>query len=445
MIRIRRGLDLHIPGEPEQQIHPGKPVRTVALLGPDFLGLKPRLAVQVGDQVALGDTLLTDRGNDELPFTAPAGGTVSAIHRGMRRLLLAVVIDVAKEEEPQREFAIPDRPDADQIRSILQESGMWPAFRTRPFAYVPGRSATPDALFVNAMDSNPLAAKPELLIASYQQFFQRGLEVLAKMYSGPKYCCKAPGPSLPMGLPEAYRVEEFAGPHPAGLSGTHIHFLAPVGGSRNVWTIRCPEVIAIGHLFSTGRLMSEKIIALGGPPVDKPRLIRSRWGASVEELCAGELQPGEHRLISGSVLSGRSAHGALAWLGRDHSQISVLDEGRQREFLGWLSPGVNRHSAMRIYASNFMSKRRPLRFDTSTNGSERAMVPTGNYERVMPLDILPTHLLRALLVGDSEMAKQLGCLELAEEDLGLSTYVCSGKYEYGPVLRSMLDRIAKEG
>ncbi|MDP5070053.1 MAG: NADH:ubiquinone reductase (Na(+)-transporting) subunit A, partial [Congregibacter sp.] len=238
--------------------------------------------------------------------------------------------------------------------------------------------------------------------------------------------------------------EEFAGPHPAGLPGTHVHLLLGASADRAVWTINYQDVIAIGRLFLDGRVWTERVIALGGPQVENPRLLRTRVGVDLEALVAGQLRSGENRIISGSVLGGRKVSGATAYLGRYHLQVSVLREGREREFMHFLRVGTQKHSSLGVFLSNFIGLK-PLPMTTSTNGSERAMVPVGAYERVMPLDVLPTQLLRSLIVGDTETAQALGCLELDEEDLALCTYVCPGKYEYGPILRDNLTRIEKEG
>jgi Na+-transporting NADH:ubiquinone oxidoreductase subunit A len=211
-----------------------------------------------------------------------------------------------------------------------------------------------------------------------------------------------------------------------------------------VWTIGYQDVIAIGRLFLDGRLYTDRVIALAGPQVEQPRLLRTRVGADLQALCAGQIKNGDNRVISGSVLGGRAVQGATAYLGRYHNQVSVLLEGRQREFMGWISPGFNKHSNLGIYFTSIFGTK-PLAMTTNTNGSERAMVPVGSYEKVVPMDMLPTQLLRALIVGDTEMAQALGCLELEEEDLALCSYVCPGKYEYGPILRETLTRIEKEG
>ena len=446
MIRIKRGLDLPITGAPEQRIQAGRPVRSVAVIGFDYHGMKPTMAVQVGDRVKLGQVLFSDKKTPGVVFTAPGAGTVSAIHRGEQRVLQSVVIDLDGDDAV--EFARYgdaeiDRLDDQQVRSNLIDSGLWTALRTRPFSKVPAIDAKANSIFVTAIDTHPLAADPVVVIAEHKEDFARGLRVLARI--APVVVCHADGTQMPCSGLANVRAETFAGPHPAGLAGTHIHFLDPVGADKSVWSLNYQDVIAIGKLFASGRLWTERVVAIAGPMVDKPRLVRTRMGASLDELTAGELKVGRAvRVISGSVFGGRSSRGACAFLGRYHLQVSCLEEGTEREMLHYLRAGANKHSVMNLYISK-LSPGKLFDFTTSTNGSPRAMVPIGNYEEVMPLDILPTQLLRALIVSDTEMAQKLGCLELDEEDLALCTYVCAGKYEYGPILRDNLTRIEKEG
>jgi Na+-transporting NADH:ubiquinone oxidoreductase subunit A len=446
MIKIRRGLDLPISGAPEQAISDGPSIRSVAVIGADYHGMKPTMAVQVGDKVKLGQLLFTDKKTEGVRYTAPAAGTVSAINRGARRVLQSVVIDVEGDEAES--FA---QYDAGALASIgsekvtenLVNSGLWTALRTRPYSKVPEIGSVPSSIFVTAMDTNPLAADAAVIIAEKSEDFANGLAVLSNLTEGSVYVCKAEGANV-SASGNKISVEEFGGMHPAGNAGTHIHHLDPVSATKTVWTVGYQDVIAIGQLFTTGQLNAERVVALAGPQVEKPRLVRTRLGASLEELTAGEMKAGENRVISGSVFGGRTAAGAYAFLGRYHNQVSVLLEGRSRDMLHYLRAGFDRFSTLGIYISSLMPGKK-YDFDTTTNGSERAMVPVGNYERVMPLDILPTQLLRSLIVGDTDMAQKLGCLELDEEDLALCTYVCAGKYEYGPILRNNLTRIEKEG
>ncbi len=445
--KLNKGLDIPVEGQPEQTVHEGVATRSVALLGSDYVGLKPSLKVETGEAVALGQVLFTDRSTPGVSYTSPGSGTVTAINRGPRRTLESVVIRL--EGDAERTFPAYDPADlaglsADQIKQNLVESGLWTALRTRPYSKVPVPDSRPYAVFVLAMDSNPLAASPAVIIDRYRREFVSGLTVIAKLTDGKVYVCKAPEADIPTENGPSVQVATFSGPHPAGLVGTHIHFLAPVSAKRTVWHLNYQDVIAIGRLFTTGRLPVDRIISLAGPVVKKPRLVHTRLGASVQDLLEGELHDVECRVVSGSVLSGRRAAGTEGYLGRYHLQLSALAEGRAREFLGWLAPGVNRFSATNVFLSRLFKGRR-FSLSTSQNGSPRAMIPVEAYQLVMPLKILPTQLLRALVVGDTDMAQALGCLELDEEDVALCSFVDPSKYEYGPVLRSTLTQIEKEG
>lgn len=451
MFKIKRGLDLPISGQPEQAITQARPLRSVAVLGADYIGIRPTMLVQVGSQVKAGEALFTCKKTPGLRVTSPATGVVSAINRGERRVLISVVIDIEDQQGEPLNFAQYEQATllsltVDAVREQLLESGLWTALRTRPFNKVPSGEATaPAAIFITAMDTRPLAANPEVVLAEYRDDFHAGVKVVSRLTSGEVFVCTNAQTQLDAKQPSNVRHEIFSGPHPAGLVGTHIHQLRPVDSKTTVWTLGYQDVIAIGHLFLTGKLWTERIISLAGPAIENPRLLRTQLGANLEELAAAEVSdPQNSRLISGSVLDGHLACGITAFLGRYDLQLSALMEDRQRKLLGYLSPGTKKHSVMPIYWSRFF-RDRLLNLTTSTNGSARAMVPVGAYESVMPLDILATQLLRALLTEDLDTAIELGCLELAEEDLALCTYSCPSKYEYGPVLRHVLTRIEKEG
>jgi Na+-transporting NADH:ubiquinone oxidoreductase subunit A len=445
MIKLKKGLDIPLAGSPKQEISAGNAINTVAVLGEEYIGMRPTMSVEVGDTVKKGQVLFEDKKTPGVKFTAPLAGTVKEINRGAKRVLQSVVIAASGNDAVQ--FA---KYSAEQLAGISREqvtqnlvdSGLWVALRTRPFSQTPAIDSTPRAIFVNAMDTNPLAADPAVIIAADSEAFTQGLTVLATLTDGKLYVAKKAGTTLPT-ISKA-EVAEFAGPHPAGLVGTHIHMLDPVSAKKVVWHIGYQDVIAIGKLFTTGELHSERVVALAGPAVKAPRLVKTVVGASVSELTAGELADGQNRIISGSVLSGANAHGVHGYVGRFHTQVSVLAEGYDKEFLGWIAPGASKFSVTRAYLSH-LSPKRLFNMTTTTNGSARAMVPIGNYERVMPLDILPTLLLRDMISGDTDGAQTLGCLELDEEDLALCTFVCPGKYDYGTILRNCLTTIQKEG
>ena len=448
MFKIRKGLDLPIAGAPAQEIDTGPEVSRVALVGDDYVGMKPKMAVQVGDAVKMGQVLFEDKKTPGVQFTSPGCGKVVAVNRGAKRKFESMVIELqGEEEETFQSFSAGElgNLERDKVQEVLIQSGMWTVLRTRPYSKVPEPGSTPHSIFVTAMDTNPLAADPAPIINERAEDFVHGLQILARLTDGPVYVCKRPGADIPGEGTASVSMQEFAGPHPAGLAGTHIHFLDPVSDQKMVWSINYQDVIAVGRLFTTGRLYLERVISLAGPAIKNPRLIRTRLGAAVDELVAGELNRDNVRLISGSVLSGRKASGGYAFLGRPHLQVAAIDEGREREFLGWALAGFNRFSIKRLYASAIFGRGRKLDFSSSAEGSPRAMVPVESYEKVMPLDIDPPYFLRALVVGDSEKAQDLGCLELDEEDLALCAFACPGKYNYGPLLRDVLTHIDKEG
>jgi Na+-transporting NADH:ubiquinone oxidoreductase subunit A len=449
MIRIKKGLDIPLAGAPEQKIHPAPEVRLVGVLGRDYHAYKrlPTLLVSEGDRVVLGQPLVRGKQLTTVTTTAPASGVVEYIERGARRFLETIAIRPQGDDEETFNAWRPDELaalNATQVQENLLASGLWLSFRTRPYSLVADPQTEPHAIFVTAMDSNPLAADPAVIIADATEDFINGLTVLSRLIPGKIHVCKAAGAAIPSTTAGNIQVTEFSGPHPAGLPGTHIHLLSPVSTKRTVWHLNYQDVIAIGRLFTSGRLSTERVVALSGPAVFNPRLIRTRLGASTNDLVKDELHHGESRVISGSLLSGDQAVGRTAFLGRYHNQITVLSEGRRRELFGWMAPGLNKYSASKVFISSLFG-RKEFRLTTSQNGSPRAMVPTGTFERVMPLDILPTQLLRALVVEDTDSAQALGCLELDEEDLALCTFVDTGKYDYGTILRNNLRRIRKEG
>ncbi|MBA4176820.1 MAG: NADH:ubiquinone reductase (Na(+)-transporting) subunit A [Leptothrix sp. (in: Bacteria)] len=452
MHRVKRGLDLPLAGAPVQTVEPARDCMQVALIGADYPGLKPTFHVQPGDRVQRGQLLFNDKQAPGVRFTAPASGTVSALHRGEYRAFQSLVIDVDGDDDaaagPPPFAAFKGTPpaalDDAEVRALLVESGLWTALRTRPYSKVPRLDTTPRALFITATDTRPHAPAVNTVLAGRHDDFRAGVAALSQLASGPTVVCVGPGFDVDLPALPRVSVDIFEGPHPAGNAGTHIHMLYPVDHERCVWHVGYQDVAAIGRLFTTGRLDVERVVSLAGPGVLRPRLLRTRLGASVDVLTQGEIAPGALRIVSGSVLDGRTASGPVhGWLGRHHLQITALAEAVEREFLGWIMPGTDKFSIWGVVAGAWMRRPR-LALNTTTNGGARAMVPIGAFERVMPLDLMPTFLLRALLMKDDERAEALGALELDEDDLALCTFVCPGKAEYGPLLRAALARIEKE-
>ncbi len=447
LIKIKKGLEIPITGKPDQVISKSNIAHKVALLGDDYVGMRPTMEVKVGDKVKLGQFLFTDKKMPGVKYTSPAAGKIIEINRGEKRRFLSVVIETNGEEEitfkSHSESQI-ETLGRQEIVDQLIESGLWTALRARPYSKVAHPEAIPKSIFITAMDTNPLAPSIEKVIEGNKQNFLNGLKILAKLTEGKLFLCKSPDAMIPITDIPSLTVEEFAGPHPAGNVGTHIHFLDPVSRHKTVWYINAQDVIAVGILFTTGKLSVERVISLAGPSVKNPRLIRTRIGAYVNDIVSGELNDGENRIVSGSVLSGHHATGAVAYLGRYHQQISVLAEERVRKFFGWLGIGKNLFSVKPILISS-LTPNKKFDLTTALHGGKRSIVPIGSYEKVMPLDILPTYLLRALAATEVEEAENLGCLELDEEDLSLCTFVCPSKIEHGINLRRTLTLIEKEG
>ena len=414
--------------------------------------MKPTMEVAEGDQVQKGQLLFSDKKNEGVLYTAPGAGKVVGVNRGAKRKFLSVEIELAGDDA-QSFASYPDdnlaQLSADKVRENLVNSGLWPTLQTRPYSKVPPLDAAPHALFVTAIDTNPLAPDPAMVLQNHSADFAAGLQALSTLTQGATYLCKAAGASIPGEDLACVEVAEFDGPHPAGLVGTHIHLLSPVSMHRSVWHIGYQDVVAVGHLMLTGQLMTDRVVSIAGPAATNPRLVRTRLGASLTELAAGEFtvpDEKEVRIVSGSLLAGRTATTPCDYLGRRHVQVSLLAEGNHRDLVGWMLPGFDKYSIKRTYASAWLSSAaRKWNFTTSTEGSHRAIVPLGMYEKVMPLDIIPTPLLKALCVQDTETIQLLGGLELDEEDLGLCTFVCPGKNDYGPMLRESLTTIEHEG
>jgi Na+-transporting NADH:ubiquinone oxidoreductase subunit A len=448
MIKIKKGLDIPIAGAPQTNIEAAAPPQNVALLGDDYVDMKPTLEVNVGDQVKRGQLLFSDKKMPRIRYTAPAAGEVIEINRGARRKFLSIVIKVDETEQDMsfdsfREALLDDL-DRQKVIDLLLESGTWTGLCVRPMGKVADPDTEPHSIFINAMDTQPLAPPMQAILDGREKEFKAGLKVLTALTSGTLYLCKDPETSVPTIDSDRLRVEEFAGPHPAGLSGTHIHFLDPVGRKKIVWTIQAQDVIAFGALFMTGKLFTDRILSLAGPVVKNPRLLRTRLGVQITPLLAEEIVDPEARIISGSVLSGHTAEGSVDYLGKYHQQITALHEGKEREFLGWLTPGMNIFSVKKILASSLVPGKK-ISFSTALNGGPRSIVPNTSYDSVMPLDILPTPLLRALAINDVEDSESLGCLELVEEDLALCTFVCPSKIDHTENLRNTLTLIEKEG
>ena len=447
--RSKRGLDLPLAGDRPADLRDAGAPASVALLGADFIGMKPTMQVQVGDHVRPGQALFEDKKNAGVRYSSAFGGEVTAVHRGDRRAFQALTIKVDATAKPVSFSSYTSRPagglSQKEVVDLLLESGEWTALRSRPFGRVPSPESRPAGILVNGIDSHPLAADPMGLVAGREEDLKAGLELLANLTEGPVFISTRPGVAVDLPAKEQIRHEEFAGKHPAGTVGYQIHRLMPVSRSRSVWYLDVQEAVAMGHLARTGRLDGYRTVAYAGPTVSDPALIKVGRGAAVDPLVAEDPAAETTRVIAGSVLSGRAvSEPETAFLGRFDRQVSVLAEDRERRFLGWMLPGFNQFSVTRAFGSTLLPGKR-FALTSSTNGSPRAIVPIGLYEKVSPFDLEPTFLLKALVMHDIERAEELGCLELAEEDVDLWTFVCPGKIDYRTPLRKVLTELEKEG
>jgi Na+-transporting NADH:ubiquinone oxidoreductase subunit A len=398
------------------------------------------LAVQPGDRVRLGQTLFTDLRRPELRFTSPASGIVAEVERAEMRRMVAVVIEVDGDDAVSfPAFGAQSLANLDRqtVTAQLLESGDWVALRTRPFGRIANPGTTPGAIFVRAMDTNPLAADAGVVLRERGDDLDLGLTTLSRLCDGPVFVCTAPDAGLAVPDRERLHLVAFDGPHPAGLVGTHIHQLFPVTDARPVWYAGYQDVLAIGHLFRTGRLDPERVVSLAGPLVRRPRLLRTCVGASTEDLVRDELEPGDCRILSGSILSGRRAAAPGSFLGRYHEQICALPAREDPRASAWLVPG-------RLGARRAPPWRRLPGWGGALHGRPQAMLPLDTFERVVPMRIPVALLLRSLAAGDADAARAFGALELEEEDLALCSFLCPSKLDYGSLLREALRDIEEQ-
>ena len=434
MIRISKGLDLPISGSPSLNISDEPKVSNVGLLSNDFVGMKPTMFFKEGDRVKTGEKIFEDKKNPGVIFTSPGSGTIKSINRGDKRKFLSIEIEIDNNED-HIEFNVNQ-----SLVSVLIETGLWNSFRTRPFNRTPSLDSLPDAIFVNCCDTNPLSVDPHFIIDVDQDYFDIGLDAVSKEFDCSIYVSYQNNNFEKINSDVIYN--QFSGPHPAGLSGTHISKLNPVNLNKVVWTINYQDIISIGYLIKNKTLRTSKIISLGGPSVYEPSLIRARIGGNIDEITAGKVDP-KARIISGSVLHGHHSEGVMNYLGFYDSQISAIPDEVNEIFMNWLMPGSNLHSKLNVFISSFIKPKNYI-FNTSIGGGNRAIVPISSYEEVMPMDILATQLLKSLVVSDTEMAIDLGMLELVPEDLALCSYVCPSKYDYSSILMDNLNKIFAE-
>ena len=441
IIKLCKGLDIRLQGEAQKTIVDAPLASEYAVSPLDFEGITPKMLVKVGDTVEAGSPLFFDKKRPEILFTSPVSGTVAAVNRGEKRKILSVVV-TADKQVAYKEFAKLDVATAsrEDIVKLLLESGLWTMFTQRPYGIVATPSDEPKAIFVSAFDSAPLAIDYDFALAGDKEALQKGFDVLRRLTVGKvhlSYNACGQKPEI-----EGVELHAFKGKHPAGNVGVQIHHIDPINKGEKVWTLNIQDVAILGRLFLTGKVDFSRVIAVAGSCVAEPMYYRVVAGASVESILGGKLSNEHARVISGNVLTGRNV-GKEGFLGVNANQITVIPEGDNYEFLGWAMPRFKKFSVSRAYFS-WLFPCRKYNLDTNLNGGERAFVMNDLYEKYLPMDIYPVHLVKACLANDLDKMENLGIYEVVEEDLALCEFVCPSKIEIQQILRNGINTMIKE-
>jgi Na+-transporting NADH:ubiquinone oxidoreductase subunit A len=445
VIKIRKGLDIKLKGTAEKIIAQAEPASTFATKPTDFPGITPKLAARPDDKVKAGSVLFFDKLRPEIKFTSPVSGVVKAVNRGERRRILEVVVESdGKNESLNFKAGDPNGMSRDEIRQKILDAGLWPAIRQRPYAIIAGPLSEPKAIFISGFDTSPLAPDLDFVVKGQNREFQAGIDALKKLTRGEIHLSlnSAYPPSDVFTGARNISLHYFKGPHPAGLPGIQIHHIDPVNKGDIVWYINPQEVIMIGRLFLTGKYDPTRIIALTGSEVLKPRYYKVLSGTSIEPFVKDNLSGTNVRYISGNALTGARIN-KIGYLGYYDSQLTVLPEGDHYEMLGWISPGLDKFSASHSFPTWLMPNKEYV-IDTNLKGGVRPFVLTGEYEKVLPMDIYPMQLLKAILVDDIEKMEALGIYEVGEEEFALCEFVCSSKIEIQSIVRRGIDLMIKE-
>jgi Na+-transporting NADH:ubiquinone oxidoreductase subunit A len=444
-IKLKKGLDIKLYGEAEKIFFNTLKIEKCAIKPTDFTGLTPKLLVKEGDYVECGTPILFDKNNEKIKITSPASGTVSSIVRGEKRILREIIIDLSSEQK-FIDFgkANPSELSKEEITEKLLQSGVWATIRQRPYSIIANPSSNPKAIFISGFDTSPLAPDYDFIVHGNGEFFQAGLDALSKLTQGKVYLNLNPQMNTSKVFINSRNVEinYFSGPHPAGNVGIQIHHIDPINKGDIVWYVNPQHVITIGRLFLEGKYNSSKIIAVTGSEVLNPKYAKVISGCQISGLIDNNVTDKNLRFISGNVLTGTKIN-KDGFLGFYDNQITVIPEGDYYEFFGWALPGFNKFSFSRTFFSWLFPNRKYVQ-DTNLHGGERAYVITGEYEKVLPMDILPMQLIKAILVEDIDKMEQLGIYEVDEEDFALVEYIDTSKTEIQSIIRKGLDLIRKE-
>lgn len=445
-IKIKKGLNLKLIGEAVKSVSEIPSTSIFALKPNDFIGLTPKLLVKEGDTVYAGTPLFYDKNNVDILFSSAVSGEVVEILRGEKRIILAIKI-LADKEIRYTPFpkSNPNTLGREEIVALLLKSGVWPFIRQRPYGIIANPSEKPKSIFISAFDSNPLAPDTDFIMSGQEIHFQTGLDALKQLTEGTIHLNLKADTAAAAVFTQAKKVQinKISGPHPAGNVGVQIHHLDPINKGEVVWHINPQDVLIIGKLFNEGVFDATRLIALTGSQVQNPKYYKTIVGSSIKNMIEdGGLKKGENRIISGSILSGNQIP-ADGHLGFYDSQITVIPEGKEYEFMGWLTPGFNKFSVSRTFFS-WLTPNKKHNLNTNLHGEERPFVMTGEYEKVLPMDIYPVQLLKSILIEDIDMMEKLGIYEVVEEDFALCELVCTSKIKSQDIIRRGLELVRKE-
>lgn len=442
VIKIRKGKDIKLEGQAPLEMKGELTSESYAVKPPDFQGLVPKLEVKEGDDVKAGTVLFHDKNNPDVKFTSPVSGEVTDIVRGLRRAVLEVRVLADKEMRYEAFDVSSNEPQA--LREVLLKSGLWPAIKQRPFNVLADPEEKPKAVFVSCFDSAPLAPDLSFILKNETSSLQKGIDVLSAIAGAPVYLGLSKSAAHPEVFENLQNAEKnyFEGPHPAGVVGVQIHHIAPINKGEIVWTISPVELAQIGKLFSTGHYHSEKIIALAGSEMNQAGYYNVKNGFALSKL-GGLTSDGNNRIIGGNVFTGTKLAGN-GYLGYYDYMITVIPEGDQYEFLGWLLPSYPRPSLSKTFPYYLMPNRK-FKVNTNKHGEPRPFVVTGEYDKLVPMDVMPVYLLKAILAKDLEAMENLGIYEVVEEDLALCEFACTSKIQVQEILREGLNLMESEG
>jgi Na+-transporting NADH:ubiquinone oxidoreductase subunit A len=441
IVKLKKGFDLKLAGKAPQEILNLPVAQTFAIKPTDFPGIqRPKVLVNEGDTVKAGTPILIDKAMDQVIYAAPVSGEIVEVKRGEKRKLLEIKI-LADQTVSHESFGKIDiNQNRDELAAKLASTGVWPNIIQRPYGVVANPAETPKAIYISGFDSHPLAPDYAFTLKGEEKYFQAGIDALAKLTSGKVHLNidgSKPAPSIYSGVKNA-QINQFSGPHPAGNVGTQIHHISPINKGDLVWTVSPFGVVQIGKAVLEGVYDASRVIALTGSELTKTGYVKTFVGANVSTFVKGNLNSGHVRVISGNVLTGEKVQ-LDGYLGFYHSQVTVIPEGDYEEFLGWLKPSTSKLSFHKAIGMLSFLNKGEFKVDTNTHGEERPFVVSGTFEKVMPMDILPTYLFKAIIAEDFDEMEELGLYELVEEDVALCEFVDPSKNDLQGLVRNGIE------